>query len=45
MGSDPDKEPPFFFSKAADQVVLDGKFPYPPARPRTCTSRWSCACC
>ena len=31
MGSDPDKEPPFFFSKSADQVVLDGKFPYPPA--------------
>ena len=29
MGSDPDKEPPFFFSKAADQIVLDGKFPYP----------------
>ena len=31
MGSDPDKEPPFFFAKSADQVVLDGKFPYPPA--------------
>jgi fumarylpyruvate hydrolase len=31
MGSDPDKEPPFFFAKAADQVALDGKFPYPPA--------------
>lgn len=30
MGSDPDKEPPFFFAKAADQVALDGKFPYPP---------------
>jgi fumarylpyruvate hydrolase len=31
MGSDPDKEPPFFFAKAADQVATDGKFPYPPA--------------
>lgn len=31
MGSDPDKEPPFFFAKAADQVTTDGKFPYPPA--------------
>ena len=31
MGSDPDKEPPFFFAKAADQVTVDGKFPYPPA--------------
>ncbi len=31
MGSDPDKEPPFFFAKATDQVTLDGKFPYPPA--------------
>ncbi len=31
MGSDPDKEPPFFFAKAADQIALDGKFPYPPA--------------
>jgi fumarylpyruvate hydrolase len=31
MGSDPDKEPPFFFAKAPDQVVTDGKFPYPPA--------------
>jgi len=30
MGSDPDKEPPFFFAKAADQVTTDGKFPYPP---------------
>ena len=29
MGSDPDKEPPFFFAKAADQVATDGKFPYP----------------
>jgi fumarylpyruvate hydrolase len=31
MGSDPDKEPPFFFSKSPDNVVLDGKFPYPSA--------------
>ena len=31
MGSDPDKEPPFFFAKAADQIAIDGKFPYPPA--------------
>lgn len=31
MGSDPDKEPPFFFAKSPDNVVLDGKFPYPSA--------------
>ncbi|MGE0628985.1 MAG: fumarylacetoacetate hydrolase family protein [Hyphomicrobiaceae bacterium] len=31
MGSDPDKEPPFFFSKSPDNIVTDGKFPYPPA--------------
>jgi fumarylpyruvate hydrolase len=30
MGHDPDKEPPFFFLKAADNVVSDGRFPYPP---------------
>lgn len=30
MGHDPDKEPPFFFIKAADTVVTDGAdFPYP----------------
>ena len=29
MGSDPDKEPPFFFSKSPDNIVLDGRFPYP----------------
>lgn len=29
MGFDPDKEPPFFFMKTADAIVLDGKFPYP----------------
>jgi len=31
MGSDPDREPPCFFMKPADGVVLDGKVPYPPA--------------
>lgn len=31
MGFDPDKEPPFFFLKAPDNIVLDGKFPYPSA--------------
>lgn len=31
MGNDPDKEPPFFFSKPADAVVDDGAaIPYPP---------------
>jgi fumarylpyruvate hydrolase len=31
MGSDPDKEPPFFFAKPADAVVEDGAtIPYPP---------------
>lgn len=30
MGHDPDREAPFFFQKAADTLVLDGKFPYPP---------------
>ncbi len=31
MGSDPDREPPFFFSKPADAVVADGAdVPYPP---------------
>jgi fumarylpyruvate hydrolase len=30
MGGDPDKEPPFFFQKNIDNVVLaDGAFPYP----------------
>ena len=30
MGHDPDREPPFFFLKSADNVVADGKpFPYP----------------
>ena len=31
MGHDPDKEPPFFFQKNPDNLVLDGKFPYPSA--------------
>ncbi len=31
MGKDPDREPPFFFSKPADAVVDDGmRIPYPP---------------
>jgi len=31
MGFDPDREPPFFFTKPADAVVLDGaEIPYPP---------------
>jgi fumarylpyruvate hydrolase len=30
MGHDPDKEPPFFFQKNPDNLVLDGRFPYPP---------------
>jgi fumarylpyruvate hydrolase len=31
MGHDPDKEPPFFFQKNPDNVVIDGRFPYPSA--------------
>lgn len=32
MGSDPNREPPFFFSKPADAVVpASGALPYPPA--------------
>ncbi|GGE57222.1 fumarylacetoacetate hydrolase family protein [Actibacterium pelagium] len=31
MGRDPDREPPFFFTKPADAVVMDGAtIPYPP---------------
>jgi fumarylpyruvate hydrolase len=30
MGHDPDKEPPFFFQKNPDNLVLNGRFPYPP---------------
>ncbi|MCJ8141385.1 fumarylacetoacetate hydrolase family protein [Ancylobacter sp. A5.8] len=29
MGHDPDKEPPFFFQKNPDNVIVDGTFPYP----------------
>ena len=29
MGHDPDREPPFFFQKNPDNIVLDGRFPYP----------------
>ncbi|KQT54523.1 5-carboxymethyl-2-hydroxymuconate isomerase [Aureimonas sp. Leaf454] len=32
MGHDPDREPPFFFQKNPDTLVLSGRdFPYPPA--------------
>jgi len=32
MGSDPDREPPFFFMKPADAILLPGRsMPYPPA--------------
>lgn len=32
MGADPDREPPFFFTKPADAIVQDGGVvPYPPA--------------
>ena len=30
MGGMPGREPPFFFQKPADALVLDGDFPYPP---------------
>ena len=30
MGGDPDRDPPFFFQKNPDNLVLDGRFPYPP---------------
>ena len=31
MGFDPDREPPFFFTKPADAIVMDGaEIPYPP---------------
>src|SRR5882757_4679263 len=31
MGHDPSREPPFFFQKNADSIILDGAaFPYPP---------------
>ena len=31
MGHDPNKEPPFFFQKNPDNLVLSGDFPYPTA--------------
>lgn len=31
MGNDPTRQPPFFFQKNPDNIVLDGIFPYPPA--------------
>jgi len=31
MGHDPDRDPPFFFQKNPDNLVTDGKFPYPVA--------------
>lgn len=29
MGHDPNREPPFFFQKNPDNILLDDKFPYP----------------
>jgi len=29
MGGDPNRDPPFFFQKNPDNLVLDGSFPYP----------------
>jgi fumarylpyruvate hydrolase len=29
MGGDPNRDPPFFFQKNPDNLVLDGRFPYP----------------
>jgi fumarylpyruvate hydrolase len=31
MGHDPEREPPFFFGKNPDNLVSDGRFPYPGA--------------
>jgi len=31
MGHDPNKEPPFFFQKNPDNIVISGEFPYPSA--------------
>jgi fumarylpyruvate hydrolase len=31
MGSDPDREPPFFFSKPRDAIITAESVPYPPA--------------
>jgi fumarylpyruvate hydrolase len=30
MGSDPDREPPFFFQKNPDNILTSGELPYPP---------------
>ena len=30
MGGVAGRDPPFFFAKPADALVLDGRFPYPP---------------
>ena len=30
MGHDPEKEPPFFFQKNAENIDSSGEFPYPP---------------
>ncbi|MDQ2065882.1 fumarylacetoacetate hydrolase family protein [Xinfangfangia sp. CPCC 101601] len=30
MGHDPNREPPFFFQKNANNLITDGTFPYPP---------------
>ncbi|MEL7229090.1 MAG: fumarylacetoacetate hydrolase family protein, partial [Pseudomonadota bacterium] len=30
MGGNPDREEPFFFQKNPDNLVQDGRFPYPP---------------
>ena len=30
MGHDPDREPPFFFQKNPDNLLTNGRFPYPP---------------
>jgi fumarylpyruvate hydrolase len=29
MGHDPDRDPPFFFTKPPDALIIDGTFPYP----------------
>ncbi len=29
MGHDPNREPPFFFMKPSNTIVIDGRFPYP----------------
>ncbi len=31
MGSDPDREPPFFFQKNPDNLIVGNEFPYPVA--------------